>query len=1616
MPISKKNGSPKDQLISDLLAYAKKKQSASVYALFSKFVPLYYRQSDVLGFEDASVENLFEMAQSHFSLFKERQPTECKLRVFNLSPEDARFSAHTIIELVVDDAPFLVDSVQTVLNEMRLTTHLMLHTGGIKVARDAQGKLTDIYSDEAPEDVLVDAPICVEIDYQDSPKAIAEIQDRLCAVLHDVAVVVRDFDKMKARLSDTIDVLSASSTAALLPGYQDSIDFLKWILSDHFIFLGARDYKRSISQGEVGMRLVSKSGLGVLENDKKSKVFRKYADLPASARKAALSPDPLLILSQTNTRSTVHRSEYTVYIGVKILDALGEVIEERRFIGLYTSSAYATHPKDIPLIRNKVESIISAANIPRRGHSGKELMHILASFPRDDLFQATPEELYPIVMGILHLQERKKLRLFVRKDVYHRYISCLVFLPKENFNTDVRNQMMRLLERTFESKEVNFDTYLSSSSLARLHFNVRLDDKKKIKYDIAALESQLAFIAISWHDEFRAEVVSHFGEDVGNKLSIRYRHVFPASYREAFSPESVVTDIEHIERLSDDHILEMSFYHVEGVAESCIHLKLFCLNKVLVLSDMLPMLENMGLRVIEEHPHELSFSDGNIVRINDFIIGFDDISLFDSQAVRALFEAAFCHVWEGKAESDAFNHLVLKAQLDWREVTMLRAYAKYLKQIGFTYSPEYIAEILVNYPHITQLLRDLFVTRFTLDKGEKSAESILTAIESALDEVSVLDADRILRRYVDLILATLRTNFYQQNAQGQPKDYVSFKLAPGAIPDLPLPLPKYETFVYSPRFEGVHLRSDQVARGGIRWSDRREDFRTEVLGLMKAQSVKNAVIVPAGAKGGFVPKMLPAGGTREAILEEGIACYRGFIQGLLDLADNLESDQIIPPKQVVCHDQPDSYLVVAADKGTATFSDIANAIAIDRGYWLGDAFASGGATGYDHKKMGITARGAWVSAQRHFQEMGMDLSQTEVTVVGIGDMSGDVFGNGLLSSPHLKLVAAFNHQHIFLDPNPNPTTSFKERSRLFHLPRSSWADYQPKALSQGGGVFSRLVKSIPLTPEVKTLLGVTEDELMPHELIQRILQAPVDMIWNGGIGTYVKSSQESNEQVGDKANDILRVNGRALRAKVVCEGGNLGLTQLGRIEYELAGGRVNSDFIDNSAGVDCSDHEVNIKILLNTVMRDGELTLKARNSLLAKMSDEVAELVLKNNYDQTRAIGLAVHQSEAKLGLYQQYLDEQVAAGKINRTLEFLPAAKDFVERKAAKKGLTRPEMSVLFAYSKILIEKDIRHSSLVTDPFFKASVFDAFPAPLKKRYADYVSTHRLHREIISTQVSNKIVSDMGLIFHYRMQSELNVSTEEVVRAYTVASHIYQMDVLLSDVEQLDYAIDPVVQMEMTSEVIQLVRRASRWFLRNQYDLTDIAETIAVFAKPVAGLMRRLPKLILGADKSRLAAHRQALLDQSVPEDVADSIAACNPMYHALNIIDAAHTVEADPYQVAKVYFVMLDRLKLLWFREQINVYPVESHWSVLVKSCLKADLDTAQRKLALSVFAMDGSAKTVTSKMRLWFETHAGFLNEWEQLLVEAQDPSRLHFEFFSCAVRKLLTLAESIEASYNQ
>ena len=1416
---------------------------------------------------------------------------------------------------------------------------------------------------------------------------------------------------MLAKVSEAINSMGSAAKVVPLEEIDEARAFLAWAADGHFTLLGYRDYELAEVDANDVLKIVPNSGLGILREPRLGGISASFNELPPALRALARKPD-LLVLTKANSRATVHRAGYLDYVGVKRFDDQGKVVGERRFIGLYTTSTYHANPQDIPLLRTKIRRVMERAGFPHASHAAKNLFSILETFPRDELFQVGVDDLFDTTMGVLRLAERARTRLFIRRDIFSRFYSCLIYLPRENYNTEVRIKLQEILKRAFGGESVEFNVQLSESVLARMHMLVRTSPATEQKFDLKALEAEVVAAVRRWEEGVFERLVKQSGEDAANVARRDFVLPFPAAYTEDTAPDQAVADFLAAKSITPAAPIAMTLHREPGRSErQALRFRLYHLGKPVPLSGSLPMLENMGVRVEGERSYTIERRESPAVYIHDFALSPTQTA-FHFDDVKEKFEQAFAKIWSRQVENDGFNRLTLAAGLSWEDIVVLRAYAKYLKQTGFTFSQQYIENTLANHAGITEELAGLFHSRFNpaLDADRNEMIQLgVHAIETALDRVANADEDRILRRLLAVIQATLRTNFYQRNAAGQRKEYLSFKLDSAKVPELPAPRPLFEIFVYSPRVEGIHLRGGKVARGGLRWSDRPEDFRTEVLGLVKAQMVKNAVIVPVGSKGGFVLKAAPPATERDAYLKEGIACYQIFLRGLLDLTDNLVKGAVVPPRDVVRHDPDDPYLVVAADKGTATFSDFANAISIEYGHWLDDAFASGGSAGYDHKKMGITAKGAWESVKRHFREMGINTQTTDFTVVGIGDMSGDVFGNGMLLSQHIRLVAAFDHRHIFLDPNPDPEASFTERKRIFELPRSSWEDYNAKLISAGGGVFPRGAKSIPLTAEVKAALGIDPaiEALTPIELMRAIIKAPVDLFYNGGIGTYVKASYQSHAEVGDRATDALRVNGSELHCKVVAEGGNLGCTQLGRVEYALHGGRICTDAIDNSAGVDCSDHEVNIKILLRAAIDAGKLVESDRNALLAEMTDEVGQLVLKDNYFQTQSLSVSGLRGEKLLDAQARYIRHLEKSGRLHRAVEFLPSDEVIAERKAHKLGLTSPERSVLLAYSKMELFDELLASSLIDDEYVAQALLTYFPTALQQKFADVMPRHPLKREIIATEIANSTINRTGSVFVHRMQEETGATAAEIVRCFILTRDIFRVGDLWAAIDRMDNQVPAVTQSEMLIDAGRLVLRATLWFLRRRAESMPISDVLKFFSPGVATISKCLPELLSRDDLTAMKAAEARLASQGVPASLASEVARLDAMYSVLDIVEAANELARPVELAAKVYFALVGKLDLRWVAGQIGALPFDTHWQSMARAAMRDDLANLQRQLAAGVLRLSPAALDAGRLIAAWEGHHDKALGRMREVMADLKSARESDLAMLSVMLRELRVLA---------
>ncbi|MCU1427462.1 MAG: gdh [Actinomycetia bacterium] len=1539
------------------------------------FARRYYENVALADLHERSIDFLAEAAASHWQFGAQRPPHTPLVRVFTPTRErDGWDSTHTIIEIVNDDMPFVVDSVMMELDRRALGIHLIVHPI-LPVVRDADGTALGLAADDSRDGtaqpdgnlVAVESFVHAEVDRETDAATLEETRKCLLAVLRDLRAATTDWAAMLGVLRHVLDDLSTTPPPVDADELAEGRAFLDWMADQHFTFVGYRRYELVTDATGDALRPIPGSGLGVLRNARDDR-STSFAELPPEVRRRARDKE-LLVLTKANSRSTIHRPAYLDYVGVKTFDANGDVNGEHRFLGLWTSSAYNASPIDVPVVRRKITAVMERAGFAPQSHDQKDLVNILETYPRDDLFQIETNTFFDIVMGILQLQERRRVRLFVHRERYGRFVSCLVFVPRDRYTTALRLRVAQLLLDAYNGSTYEWNTRLSESVLARLHFVLRTDPTRAPDVDVAALESQIAAATRLWVDDLRETLVSNHGEETGLAQFRTYATAFPLAYQEDFDPSEALADIAQLERLDDRTTLTV---RLANATKASLDFKLYGTGAQLSLSDVLPRLRNMGVVVDDEHPYVITPVDTPPRWIKHFRLRYMPASELDVGAVQRTFEDAFLAVTRGDAEDDGFNRLVLAAGLAWREVAVLRAYAKYLRQAGTLFSQDYIASTLTAHPGIARMLMELFVARFDpweIGQGGDAAERLWDDIVASLDAVKSLDEDRILRNLASLVRATLRTNWFQSDDQNTPRRELAFKLDPSLVPDLPLPRPTFEIFVYSPRVEGVHLRAGKVARGGIRWSDRREDFRTEVLDLMKAQRVKNAVIVPSGAKGGFVVKQPPALADRDALQAEVVECYRSFIGAMLDVTDNLVDGTVVPPAQVVRYDDDDPYLVVAADKGTATFSDIANEIALSRGFWLGDAFASGGSAGYDHKKMGITARGAWESVKHHFREIAIDPTVDDFTVVGIGDMSGDVFGNAMLLSEHIRLVAAFDHRHVFLDPHPVAETSFAERKRLFALSRSSWDDYDRSLLSPGGGIYARTLKSIPVSPEVAEALGIdtTTTSLTPMQLIRTVLRAPVDLLFNGGIGTYVKAHDETHTDVGDKANDVVRVDGSELQVKVVAEGGNLGLTQRGRIEYALHGGLINTDAIDNSAGVDTSDHEVNIKILLDGIVRTRSCTLDDRNALLVQMTDEVAALVLRDNYRQNRALANARAQSIPMVDVHLRFIHELEQSGLLNRVVEQLPDDETLEERHATGVGLTAPELAVLLAYAKIEIEEDLLESTVPDDPDFVSTLERYFPGPLQERYPEAIQGHALRREIVATALVNAMVNRAGSTFAFRMAQETGATSPDIVRAHEAAWRVFDQERLWRAIESLDARVPGETQTEMYLESRKLVERASRWFLRNRRRPLPVSSTVVFFSERVARLAERLPDLLLGSEHDWVENETTLLASRGVPVDIARWVATLESLYTALDITDLAEQSKLDVEHVAAMYATVGDHLRLDWLRDRIVELPRDDRWQALSRLALREDAYGEHRAVTAAVLAGTDPGFDAETAYKVW-------------------------------------------------
>jgi glutamate dehydrogenase len=1574
----------------------------------SRFLRKFYATVDHEDLAAADGDRLAVIAWSLLAFGRRRRPRQTLVRVFNATLHEHGYgSPHTIVEMVGDDMPFLVDSIGLVLARRGLALHFLAHPI-FSATRNASGLLRRLRSREADGGGArtLESLQHIEIDRIVGAEALQGLAAEIARNLDDVRVACEDWPKMQAVLRETAAAVGDEHRRFDARDVSETRALLDWMAVRHFTFLAYREYRLRGGKGRESLAPIEATGLGLLRAGHRPQVSTGHIRA-SDIRRQSRSRD-LALVTKANIASTVHRPGYLDYVGVKQFARDGRLIGERRFLGLWTSAAYNCTARGIPLLRHKVLQVTQHFAFAPDSHDGKTLQHLLETFPRDELFQASVPELIRSVTGIFGLQERPRVRFLARRDPFRRFYSCLVYVPRDKYNTQVRERIEKLVAAACAAQGLESQIEIAQSNLARLHIVARTQpDRERAEIDSRRIEKQIAAAVRSWHDDLKAALLARCDEAHALQLFEKYGPAFPAAYAEDFPAAVAADDVSFLEAADGQPArLHLDIYRGDARRIDQFFLKIFRRRSAIPISDVLPMLEHMGLRVIAERPYQIEFADGG-GWIQDLEIEFRGAGAAGFEKLAADIKSAFTAVWTGRMDSDSLNRLTLSAGIPWQLVSVMRAYCRYLLQTGLPFSQGYIAEVLVRHANVARLLADLFTARF--DPAIKvAARKRLQArldirLRSALEKVDGSDEDRILRAFWSALAATVRTNAYQVERGGLAHDYLSFKIESQRLRELPLPKPLCEIFVFSPRMEGVHLRMGRVARGGIRWSDRREDFRTEVLGLMKAQNVKNTVIVPVGAKGGFVLKGR-VGADREAQAAEVVACYRTLIRGMLDLTDNIVADAVVAPERVVRHDGDDSYLVVAADKGTASFSDIANGVAAEYGFWLGDAFASGGSAGYDHKKMAITARGAWECVTRHFRELRVDIESEPFSVAGIGDMSGDVFGNGMLQARQIRLVAAFNHQHIFIDPTPDPVLSWQERKRLFALPRSTWEDYSRRSLSKGGGIYPRAAKSLALSREAQALLGLPATTT-PNEAVKAILRAPVDLLWNGGIGTYVKASDESHGDVGDRSNDAVRIDAAEMQCKVVGEGGNLGLSQRGRIEFARRGGRLNTDFIDNSAGVNCSDVEVNLKILLNGAMRAGELKRTARDRLLVSMTDAVAGLVLRNNVLQSQAISSLEWHAKQRLGEDADMIRSLERSGDLNRALEFLPSEEEIALRRKAGAGLTRPELSIVLSYGKIWAYKALIQSNVPEDSYLGAELARYFPEPVRRRFMDRVNTHPLRREIIATAITNSLINRMGPVFPVRTQSDTGADPAAIARAYTIAREVLGLGETWAQIEATGNRVAAAAQYAAIEQTTRILRHMSYWLLTHQRKDLDIERAVRRFHPGTMELLRDMAG-ILGADEhARFAEHRSRLIAEHVPEALAVRIASLDGLHGALDLVEVAAAARVAVSYAGRVYFDLGQRIGLAWIKQQIESLLTEGHWHAVARGALLDNSYALQRRLTVAALAAAG--KEPAARVDSWLLAHRAEVDYLRALILDLRTGPAPDFATLSVALQSVRRLA---------
>ena len=1569
-------------------------------AEFDEFVRHYYYGVPYDALSERSLFDLKGAALTHFELGKHRSDNEFKIRIYNPDVErDGWRSKFSILEVVTKDRPFLVDSVTMVLNKMGLKVHLSVHPVFIS-RRNAEGELSRISAPHTADflDGVHESYLHFQFDRPARKSDVGKLRDELTKTFQLIDNAVEDWPKLRNRVNETSANLKKYQQLDKNPDCEDDAEFFNWLATGNFALLGYCEFK--VSKGRLS-ELNAKSLLGILRDTDSLEGIIPDTETGTQVDESGL------VITKANIHSPIHRGSYLDVIRVPKYTNSSKCTAVRVVLGLFSSTAYNKSASSIPLLRIKIKRVLQKSRFSETTHSIRALTNIIDNYPRDLLFRVTIDELFEDVAGILELQERSRIKVFLRREHYGRFYSAIVYVPQEIFNRNLRKRIEEILMDSLSGVSSEFFATFSESVLARITYTIHVTKDSVVKRKLPEIQQLVEDAAVTWQDSLYQATIERYGDAKGAAYFKAYESSFSVAYQENHSPWMVAADLERFATLNEHNRLIVSFFRpVTSSMGDSARLKLYCYEHQISPSDALPYMENLGLRVLEETPYKISVSNGVNLWVHDFVVVHSQDLDLDPDRQRANFEEAFGRIWQGDAENDKFNRLILSANLTWRQVVVLRAYSRYLKQVGNPFSESYVTDTMMSNVEMTSKLIDYFEMMFdpASEATLKQKQGIVRQMEKYLDSITSLDEDTILRSYLNVISSTIRTNYYKTDDQGDFLPYLSFKFDASRILRMPDPRPQFEIFVYSTRTEAVHLRGGKVARGGLRWSDRREDFRTEVLGLVKAQMVKNAVIVPVGSKGGFVCKRPPPSGY--TVLDEAIFCYKTFIRGMLDITDNIVGSEIVPPTNVVRYDEDDPYLVVAADKGTATFSDIANALSEEYGFWLGDAFASGGSVGYDHKGMGITARGAWESVKRHFRELGTDIQTTDFTAIGIGDMGGDVFGNGMLLSKHIQLVGAFNHIHIFLDPNPDSATSWVERKRLFDSPELTWKDYDEKLISKGGGVYDRTAKAIQITPEVRKCLRISAKTLTPNELLNAMLKAPIDLLWNGGIGTYVKSSTESHADAENRANDAIRVNGNELGCKVVGEGGNLGMTQLGRIEFCMNGGRCYTDFIDNSGGVDCSDHEVNIKILLNQIVSNGEMTTKQREKILRDMTDEVSDLVLADNYQQSQALSLANVDARSQLREHVRFIRTLESSGDLDRRLEFLPDRDELRKREGDGLGLKLPELSVILAYSKMTLYQELLKSEVPEDSFLIKELNGYFPKRLAQNYSSEILTHRLRREIIATFVTNDLVNRAGPTFTLRMQQFTGSTNADITRAYCTAREIFDMNEVWSAVEGLDNQVPAQTQMTMLGFVNGLLERATLWLLRHRSSPIDIDATVSYYKNEIEQLSGCLPEILDDRYKAMLDEQVASLISNEVPEELARRIANFIPLSTAFDIAEIIKNFNQPVQFAAQIYFDVGNRLELMWIRQKVSVLPVENQWHNLAKSRLSDDIHSHQFAIASDV-VRDAKTKEPSQAVSNWMERNQNSCRMLANIISDMKSIPKIDFATLSVAISEVHLLS---------